>query len=76
MIKKILKWLGFEVVKGKVYEYEFTRGAGQIWASTNGFCDDGVAFGDDWFTFGNAKIPEAQSIKPGQIKKVKLIIED
>jgi hypothetical protein len=76
MFKKILKWLGLIVVKGKVYEYEFTRGAGQIWASTDGFYDDGVARGDDWFAFGTAKIPEAQSIKPGQVKKVRLIIED
>lgn len=76
MFRKVLKLFGFEIVKGKVYEYEFMRGVDQIWASTDGFCDNGVAFGDNWFAFGTAKIPEAQSIEPGQIKKVKLIIED
>jgi hypothetical protein len=59
MLRKILKWFGIEIIKGKSYEYEVARlcDGGSLWIKLDGG------------PYQVPDVPELSDLKFGEVKK-------
>jgi hypothetical protein len=64
-MKQILKWLGEKFNAGTVYEYEVGRVVcnGYVWIKGEGNHSIPI-------------VPELDNLKPGEVKKIKIIVEE